>query len=84
MLQPTSQHKTRPYCRSGRAANRHPYHGVPSKRRTVRKITAVDRARFRGAIVEALGRYCTVRSFTSVRELIAAARAPRRYERLLH
>jgi hypothetical protein len=38
--------------------------------------TASERARFRDAIVEALKRYCFVRSFTTVRQLIEAARAP--------
>jgi hypothetical protein len=38
--------------------------------------TAGERERFRDAIVEALKRHCSVRSFSTVRELIAAARAP--------
>jgi hypothetical protein len=43
------------------------------------------RARFRKAVIAALGRYGRVRSFATVRELISAARAPQCEERpLLH
>jgi hypothetical protein len=42
------------------------------------------RASASACIIAALGCYCSVRTFLAVRELIAAARAPRRYERLLH